>query len=286
MSETKGNKKAAIVVPIIVIGLVAAGGFGVKYYLDKSKSVTYTNGVSLYEVGEYASAKDELEKIAGYKDVDAIIFNCEYNLNKVEYDKATELYEQGEFVSASEIFDSLGDFENSKDMVQLCNGAERNLYIQKLGQTVYKINCNKELAMSTVSIILRDWEQANKEGIDATVKLRETYNEWGETVALMQETNTEIEGLMADTVESELASDAYTKVRELYEMYCKIYDYAISPSGDLNSYSDNAKGYGKKFDIALDKLYVSESDIKKVVETEVENKKQSDIDNASRLLEE
>jgi tetratricopeptide (TPR) repeat protein len=99
---------------VLLVILIAVGGIvGFNGY----RANAYNDAVALFDVGDYAQARDGFDKLGDYKDAAALAVLAQ---NWFDYEAAQTLLGSEDFAGAKEAFLALGDFEDSADQAELC----------------------------------------------------------------------------------------------------------------------------------------------------------------------
>lgn len=280
---SKKKKAVVIILAILLAGLAGLGGYG--YYLgEQEMKAVYLEGIALMEKGQYEKAYKTFENILNYSDASTLAVECLEEINNTAYNKAMILKEEEQYEAAIAAFEEIKDFGDSAAQIEDCNRIIRANYIDKMGVLLYKINKYKELAVGVSDVVFVDWKKAIKDNKDVTMALQETFKSRSSEIRSLnignEGLNKQVEAL--GTLES--ASDTYIMFMRCFEIYNKIHEQSVQPSGDVENYEQKMKENSKQFDSFVERLYVIEPSIKTVVARETKKAEKESEENEKVVI--
>lgn len=280
------KKKPLPLMIAIILGLVVFIGFSVYGYTQKQAKleVLYTQAIEAFNAKNYEEAFDMFYDIQSYKDSKEMAEGCLEALNEGVYQKAMQFKEEGKYTEAIEELETIADYKDASKQITDCEKTRRRLYIEHIGVEVYKINKYKELAVAMCDVVSKDWKIAIDSGVDATVELQKTYNNWADNVRKLNIGSEGLKKQVEEIEELEGASEAFNRLNEIYSLYVKINEQALTPSGSHIDYIKKVADYSSEFDSLIEKLYAIEPEVKTTVANEVQKALEAELKQEQKVI--
>ena len=129
LAKSKRRKKSGGILKVFIsLAFIAAaitgGFFGFQYYQQFTETAQrYQEAKDLLDAGQLDSAIDIFFTLAGYRDSEALCNQAIEMRNQKNYDAAYADYEAGSYESAITKWENLGDYKNSKEMIEEARAA-------------------------------------------------------------------------------------------------------------------------------------------------------------------
>ena len=278
---TKKGKIIRAVLIAVVLGLLGYSGY-LNNIKNKEMQTVYMQAQAQFDSGNYTEAYKSFSSIPEFKDASEKAQQCAYTIHMGVYNEALKLKEEGLYDEAILKFGEITEFEDAQKQIVDCYETKREIYIDKMGVLIYKINRYKELASSMSDIVYRDWTKAIQSNRDITVSLQETYKTWDKDVRQLNIGNkgltAQVEelGELAEAEQIKPTKAIYELFIQYFELYNEIHKQAVEPSGDIKNYKERIRQHSKEFDSILEKIYVTEPAIKTIIAREVKATEISD----------
>lgn len=287
MPQPKKKKKKPL--PLIIAGILGWAifiGFSMYGGMQKEEKLEalYIQATETFNNQNYEEAFNQFYEIQSYKDSKEMAESCMEAINEGVYQKAMQLKEEGKYTEAIEELETISEYKDASNQITECEKTRRSLYIQHIGVEVYKINKYKELAVAMCDVIAKDWQAAINSGVDATVALQKTYTDWADNIRKLKIGSDGLKKQVEEIEELEGASEAYNKLNEIYSLYVKINEQALTPSGSYVDYSKKVADYSAEFDSLIERIYVIEPEVKTTVANEVQKALQEAIEQEQKVI--
>ncbi len=252
--------------------------------VERHNRSIYETAKGYYDNEEYEEARDTFLQIVDYKDSSNMADICDEIISTGIYNDAMELRNSGKYMEAAELFQTIPYFKDAKSQSESCIAIKRSEYVQNIGLMVYKVNKYKELSMAMYDVIIGVWESVEDNGLDVTVELQKVYKEWESSVQQLKIGEDGLKKQIDPIEEQEDAKDAYIMLQKIYELYIKINDEVISPTGSLLDYKKKMIDYSKEFDSLLQKLFSMETGVKTEFNRQVGIARKIELESSGKVL--
>lgn len=265
------TKKKKVIRALVLLVIIALGAIGVynNSINEKEMQAVYEQAQVQFEAGNFEEAYEIFNSISSYSDAASRATECLTEINNIVYNEAMNLKEAGEYDAAILKFGEIADFGDVANQIDDCYKIKRELYIDKMGVLIYKINKYKELAVGMCDVVNRDWNKAQQENKDVTVALQETFRTWEKDIRQLRIGNDGLKSQVESLGELETTEQVYDLFSYYFLVYEELHKQAVEPSGEIRNYKERVNQYSREFDSVLEKIYVTEPSIKAIVNREV-----------------
>lgn len=280
---SKKKKAFRVVLVIIIIGLLGLSAYGNSMKQQEMQKV-YEQAQTQFNAGKLEEAYELYSSISTYSDAAIKAAECITEMNNIIYNEAMELKEAGEYDAAILKFGEILEFGDVVDQIDDCFKIKRELYIDKMGVLIYKINKYKELAAGMCDVVNSDWAKAQAENKDVTVALQETFKTWEKDIRQLNIGNNGLKSQVESLGKLESTQEIYEQFMSYFEIYEEIHKQAVEPSGDIKNYKERVSQHSKEFDSLLEKMYVTEPSLKQIINREIKAAEQAEKEQEVSLV--
>lgn len=286
-SKKKKKKSIPAIIASILISAIFIGFSSYGYIKNQEKlEVIYIEASNTFNSKNYEEAYEQFYSLGDYKDASEMADSSLEAINNGVYKEAMKLKEDGKYTEAIEKLEGIADYTDSQSQIEECKQIRRKLYIEHIGVEIYKINKYKELAVAMCDVVSKDWQAAINTGTDTTVALQKTYATWSDNTRKLNIGSEGLKKQVEEIEELEGASEAYSKMHEIYSLYVKINEQALAPTGSYVDYNKKIADYSGEFDALIERIYVVEPEIKAVVANEVRKAMEEELKQEQKVVPE
>lgn len=266
------GKKTKVVLVLVMVTGISLGSYG--YYTIQQERIAYQNTIynealERFNSKDYIGAIDILENSTTLEGSE-----LREKCYSIEYNKGIKYKEQKDYTSAIDTFNSIIDYKDSRNQIEICQTNIIDDYIEKVGILIYKIDKYKEISITLCTIIDSEWGKAVDTDTDPTLALTNIRNTWSELISKSEIGRAGLDKQVADIELIEGKDSLYDSLKELHRLYTEINEQSKTPTGSHSNYMNKVNKLSKEFDSLLADIYVIEPEIKNIVSYEVDREVQ------------